>query len=76
MGCRCGSAARARGRELVKGAQGGERPRGVVRGDAQGLVVVDEVGEASAAVAAARGAGRERSMMGMETQGGASGTEA
>ena len=37
------------GRELVEGAHGGERPRGVVLGDAEGLVVVDEVEEAPAA---------------------------
>jgi hypothetical protein len=37
------------GGELVEGAHGGERPRGVVLGDAEGLVVVDEVEEAPAA---------------------------
>lgn len=49
------------GRELVEGAHGGERPRGVVLGDAdaEGLVVVDEVEEAPAAGGLGCGGGGE-----------------
>ena len=46
------------GGELVEGAHGGERPRGVLLGDAEGPVVVDQVEEAPAAGGLGGGEGR------------------
>jgi len=47
------------GGELVEGAHGGERQRGVLLGDAEGPVVVDQVEEAPAAGGLGGGEGRE-----------------
>ena len=46
------------GGELVEGAHGGERQRGVLLGDAEGPVVVDQVEEAPATGGLGGGEGR------------------